>query len=404
MSGREFVGAGQVGDGASDLENAVVGAGGETQAADGLPEQPFDRLSDGTVAPQVARGHVGVGVQATAVAEALPLTDPGPLHSQSHGGAGFLGVRAHQVVVGHRRHLEVDVDPVQQGTGDAGAVALDVHVGTPAGVDAVAEVAAGAGVHGGGEHETCRKTETDGGTAQSYSSFHTTSIMQLIADNIRPQLFAPADFVPTTLMMSDDDKPKVSFYNCAICHDTRSALPKFAARKITGEKPLAEAVADTFVKPVTAEFFKDSPTGHALCFQCHYGFQNLPVGKNNCSGCHAPAKAFYEGKTVERDLIKFDHNRVGHGEKDCTSCHIRITQNSSVALMKDADVPITSCKSCHATQEDDPSKKILLTEIDERGRASPRRSPFSNAPIATRRRSDVSRYPQVTNSPKCDLC
>jgi hypothetical protein len=34
--------------------------------------------------------------------------------------------------------------------------------------------------------------------------------------------------------------------------------------------------------------------------------------------------------------------------------------------MKDADVPITACKSCHATQEDDPSKKILLTEIGAR--------------------------------------
>jgi hypothetical protein len=198
----------------------------------------------------------------------------------------------------------------------------------------------------------------------------------LIAENIRPQTaFAPAHFVATTMMMSDDDKPKVSFYNCAICHQTRDALPKFAARKISDEKPLAEAAADVFIKPVTAQFFKDSPNNHASCFQCHYQFANLPAGKNNCNGCHAPAKAFYEGKTVERYSIKFDHNRVGHGEKDCTSCHIRITQNASVALMRDADVPITSCKSCHATQEDDPSKKILLTEIDEREKSVAAKKP-----------------------------
>jgi hypothetical protein len=188
----------------------------------------------------------------------------------------------------------------------------------------------------------------------------------LIAENTRRDDYAPAHFVKASFRFVDD-KPKPTFYNCAICHTTAaSAMPKFVARKLEGQKALADAITDTFARPVTAEFFKESPNSHASCFQCHYGFQNLPAAKKNCAGCHAPAMPYFEGKTVERYSLKFDHNRAGHVEKDCASCHVRITQNADVRTMKDADVPVAACKSCHATQEDEPSRKILLTEIESR--------------------------------------
>lgn len=187
----------------------------------------------------------------------------------------------------------------------------------------------------------------------------------LIAENTRREMFVPAHFIKASHSLADD-KPKPTFYNCAICHTTAAALPKYEARKFTDQKALSDAAVDVFPKPVTAEFFKGSPNSHAACFQCHYNFQNLPPGKNNCSACHAPAAPYLEGRTLERYSIKFDHSRTGHVEKDCASCHIRITQNTDVRTMKDADVPISTCKACHATQEDDPSKKILVTEIDSR--------------------------------------
>lgn len=181
----------------------------------------------------------------------------------------------------------------------------------------------------------------------------------------RPTLYRPAHFVKASFTL-DDEKQKPTFYNCAICHTTAAALPRFGARKLTGLTPLTDAITDKFDKPVTAEFFKDSPDGHASCFTCHYQYKNLPQGKQSCAGCHALTTPYTEGKTLQRYSIKFDHDRVGHVEKDCTSCHLRITQQSDIRTMKDADVPIASCKACHATQEDDPSKKILFTEIDAR--------------------------------------
>jgi hypothetical protein len=187
----------------------------------------------------------------------------------------------------------------------------------------------------------------------------------LIAENtVRNTPYAPAHFLNASFVVYD--KPKPTFYNCAICHATREVMPKFGTRKLTDEKPLSEAVPDTFTKPMAATFFKDEPNSHASCFQCHYKFQNLPAGKNNCSGCHAPATPYFEGKTLERYSLKFDHDRVGHVEKDCASCHIRIAQNSDVRMLKDADVPIVSCKACHATQESDPAKTIITTEIAAR--------------------------------------
>lgn len=177
--------------------------------------------------------------------------------------------------------------------------------------------------------------------------------------------YATAHFIPAAFR--PDDKPKPVFYNCAICHETSAAMPKFAARKLIGANPLVPAAAaDIFTRPITAAFFKSSPNSHASCFTCHYQYQNLPPGKQNCSGCHASAKPYFEGKTLERYSLKFDHDRTGHVEKDCASCHIRITQYSDLAKMKDADVPVASCRSCHATQEDDPSKRVLLTELESR--------------------------------------
>lgn len=197
----------------------------------------------------------------------------------------------------------------------------------------------------------------------------------LIASNEKKvDLFQPAHFVKASFAPADD-KDKPVFYNCAICHTTTAALPKFGPRKLTGLTSLADVITDKFDRPVTAEFFKSSPEGHESCFTCHYQFKNLPVGKQSCAGCHAPTAPYFEKKGTERYSIKFDHNRVGHGEKDCTSCHLRITQQSDIKLMKDADVPIAACRSCHATQEDDPSKKILFTEIDAREKSIADKTP-----------------------------
>lgn len=188
----------------------------------------------------------------------------------------------------------------------------------------------------------------------------------LIASNQNTPDYAPAHFVPVSFV-STDDKPKPTFYNCAICHKTVEKLPKYENRKLTAEKPLATPMPDVFAMPVTADFFKNSPTGHESCFTCHYQYQNLPAGKQSCAGCHAPTTPYFEKSVTKRYSLKFNHERDGHYQKDCASCHLRITQNKDVNTMLDADVPITSCKQCHATQETSaPWKQIITTEVEKR--------------------------------------
>ena len=163
--------------------------------------------------------------------------------------------------------------------------------------------------------------------------------------------FVFASFTPAAPLPDD----KTEFYNCAICHKPASQLPKFSARTIKDEKPLAEAAADTFTatsKP-TAEFFKDMPDSHASCFTCHY--QNVQPTSRNCAGCHTltePFKPYQQSNVVPRYSLKFDHNSTNHAKSDCTTCHVRIVQNSDVSKMKDADVPFQTCAKCHSDDID----------------------------------------------------
>jgi hypothetical protein len=87
---------------------------------------------------------VGIGVQAGTAAEALTLEAAGPLHPRSDGGAGFLAQRSNEITVGDGRHLQVDVDPVQQRPGDPRSVAFDLQRSAAARVDRIVEIAAGA--------------------------------------------------------------------------------------------------------------------------------------------------------------------------------------------------------------------------------------------------------------------
>jgi hypothetical protein len=52
---------------------------------------------------------------------------------------------------------------------------------------------------------------------------------------------AVAHFVNASFRTLPDDEPK--FNNCAICHATATALPKFAARPPVGQTPVGEAAA-----------------------------------------------------------------------------------------------------------------------------------------------------------------
>ena len=78
-------------------------------------------------------------------------------------GRALGGRAAAQLLVLNGRHFDVDVDAVEQRAGDFGHVALDHGRGAHALARLVVEVAAGAWIHGGGQHEARRKGERHGG-------------------------------------------------------------------------------------------------------------------------------------------------------------------------------------------------------------------------------------------------
>ncbi len=202
---------------------------------------------------------------------------------------------------------------------------------------------------------------------RSHSTQFTTTFphdvhQDIIASNEKKLDVGIAHLVFASFSPADNKPPQ--FNNCAICHMTEATLPRFGDRDPkTVAKTGPPAGPDTFKPKV--EFFKDMPRGHESCFTCH--FQGIKAPASDCASCHKLAEKPYKASTiVERYSLKFNHNRVGHVEKDCTICHVRITQSADVRLMKDADVPISSCKECHAKQEDTPFRKILTTEIESR--------------------------------------
>jgi hypothetical protein len=178
----------------------------------------------------------------------------------------------------------------------------------------------------------------------------------------RREPVAVAHFTNVSLRKPVDDPPR--FNNCAICHDTAAALPKFTSRVPTGQTPLAEAAGDNFAP--SAQFFKTMPAGHASCFECHY--QGLKPAATNCAGCHRLTQPYFASTVVRRYSLKFDHSEKNDkGDlvhtRDCMTCHVRISGNGDLRTMKDADVPIMACTSCHNHAAD------LKKELDSRADA-----------------------------------
>ena len=168
-----------------------------------------------------------------------------------------------------------------------------------------------------------------------------------------------------------DDPPK--FNNCAICHETASTVPKFAPRVPSGQQPATSGSVENFSPK--AQFFKTMPAGHASCFECHY--QGVKPVASNCAGCHRLTTAYSPTETVKRYSLKFDHaakNEKGDlvHTKDCMTCHVRISGNSDLKTLTDADVPIMACTSCHNHAAD------LKAEMDKRADSVDKKQPAFN--------------------------
>ena len=138
----DMLGSIEIGDGACNLEDAGVAAGGEAEALGNKFEQAvagFVRLA--MFANEACR-HLGVAVDA-AVVEAIFLDGAAGFDSAGNDFRGFGVGTIDEITILHCRDFDLDVDAVKQGAGDLGTVALNDHRRTGTGVGRVGQIAAG---------------------------------------------------------------------------------------------------------------------------------------------------------------------------------------------------------------------------------------------------------------------
>lgn len=118
------VGAGEVGNGTGELENAVEGEGGKLEAlGGGLKERLRGGVHEAVFA-NLRRPHVGVAGDAGA-GEALRLTLAGGLYTGAniHRALAVAGIG--ELFILDAGYLDVDIDSIQQGAGETFLVAGD---------------------------------------------------------------------------------------------------------------------------------------------------------------------------------------------------------------------------------------------------------------------------------------
>ena len=136
MVGLDRIAAVEVGDGAGELEDAMKGAGAELELRHRRLDQRLPRLVELAVLPHLGRSHVGVGLfQQVAVAlrresilrqglrQAVALDGVGGLDAGADGAAGFAEAVGQELVVVDAGDVNVDVNAVEEGAGDALLVA-----------------------------------------------------------------------------------------------------------------------------------------------------------------------------------------------------------------------------------------------------------------------------------------
>ena len=152
MGGGDAFGTGEVGDGAGDLEDAVIGAGREVELLHCLLQQIAEGGVERTMVADQGMRHPGVGGDFR-VREANLLAFAGGLHPGAHDRGELALLLGAQIAHRYRGGLNVQIDPVEQRTAHPRPVTLDLRGRAAAFVFRIAEIAARAGVHRGHQHE-----------------------------------------------------------------------------------------------------------------------------------------------------------------------------------------------------------------------------------------------------------
>src|SRR5262249_45819119 len=142
VRGRNAGRTGQVGDRARHLQDAMKTARGQAQATDRLLEQQLALRIRSRVLPHFTGRELSVRF---ALACELALACSAHPRADRRTWLAFTPPR--ELFRRHSRHLDVDVDTVEQGAGDAASIARHLIWRAMALAAVVAEITAGAGIH-----------------------------------------------------------------------------------------------------------------------------------------------------------------------------------------------------------------------------------------------------------------
>ena len=146
----------EIGDGSGDFQDAIVGTGAQALLSHSSLKQVLTVSGKTTECSHMPRSHLSVAVDCVFTVGVEPGKLPlARVHDslQDLGGT-FRLMRASHFLVVHGRNIDVDVDSIEQRTGDLRNVALNHRRRTVALVRAIVVKTAGTRIHGGGEHET----------------------------------------------------------------------------------------------------------------------------------------------------------------------------------------------------------------------------------------------------------
>ena len=136
----------EVRDRSRHAEDAIVGAGAEFKRLHGFLEKCCGWLVQLAVLADEARGHSCIVPAGSFETECLGMATT--CDAVAHCGAGFtIGASGH-FAKRDGRHFDLDINAVEERTGNALPVALDLCSATATGPIWISEVSAGTGVQG----------------------------------------------------------------------------------------------------------------------------------------------------------------------------------------------------------------------------------------------------------------
>src|SRR5712692_7825415 len=132
----------KVGDGAGELQHAVVGARRKVKLGDRLLQQRARLVLDGAEPLDVAGAEPGV-----VLALAFELSTSRPFDALPDLRRAFASACLHELVFAQRGHFDLDIDPVQQRSREPAAVARDLVGRAAAPAAEMSQIPARTGIH-----------------------------------------------------------------------------------------------------------------------------------------------------------------------------------------------------------------------------------------------------------------